>query len=129
VLSAACPAAAPGKGSRGFRLASEYRRRFAHTAWVTGDEVAEPKGAGGDLGALATHPVASVKIRTGPGDDDSADAGLDVWAGVLPVLTGYGTPEPSLGLRSGIRIPQSVQKLVERSADSLERRHDGGVGA
>jgi uncharacterized protein len=61
--------------------------------------------------------VASVKIRTGPpGDDDSPDAELDVWAGVLPMLTGYGTPEPSPGLRSAIPVPRSVRQLLARSA-------------
>jgi nitroimidazol reductase NimA-like FMN-containing flavoprotein (pyridoxamine 5'-phosphate oxidase superfamily) len=72
--------------------------------------------------------AASVKIRTGPpSDDDSADAELDVWAGVLPVLTGYSTPEPSPALRTAIPIPRSVQQLLERSAGSFERRHSGGV--
>ena len=59
--------------------------------------------------------AASVKVRTGPpSDDDSADARLDVWAGVLPILTRYSAPEPSPGLRREIRIPPSVQQLIER---------------
>jgi uncharacterized protein len=56
---------------------------------------------------------ASAKVRTGPpDDDDSADAALDVWAGVVPILTSYGTPEPSPGLRPGIEVSESVRRLV-----------------
>ena len=63
--------------------------------------------------------AASVKVRTGPPtDDDSADAELEVWAGVLPVLTHYGAPEPSPGLRRAIPVPRSVGHLLERSRRS-----------
>jgi len=38
---------------------------------------------------------ASVKTRTGPpDDDDSPDAALDTWAGVIPISRAHGTPEP-----------------------------------
>lgn len=41
---------------------------------------------------------ASVKTRTGPPtDDDSPAAQLDVWAGVVPILTGYGEPHAVSG--------------------------------
>jgi nitroimidazol reductase NimA-like FMN-containing flavoprotein (pyridoxamine 5'-phosphate oxidase superfamily) len=56
---------------------------------------------------------ASAKVRTGPpDDDDSADAALDTWAGVLPIVTSYGSPEPSPGLRAGIELSESVRRLV-----------------
>ena len=56
---------------------------------------------------------ASAKVRTGPpDDDDSADAELDTWAGVLPILTSYGRPEPSPGLRPGIELSESVRRLL-----------------
>lgn len=56
---------------------------------------------------------ASAKVRTGPpDDDDSADAERDTWAGVLPILTSYGTPEPSPGLRPGIEVSESVRRLL-----------------
>ena len=56
---------------------------------------------------------ASAKVRTGPpDDDDSPDAELDTWAGVVPILTSYGTPEPSPGLRPGIELSPSVRRLV-----------------
>jgi nitroimidazol reductase NimA-like FMN-containing flavoprotein (pyridoxamine 5'-phosphate oxidase superfamily) len=56
---------------------------------------------------------ASVKLRTGgPDDDDSADAGLDVWAGEIPVTTSYGQPTASPGLRPGVPLPPSVARLL-----------------
>jgi len=56
---------------------------------------------------------ASAKMRTGgPEDDDSPDAELDAWAGVVPILTTYGTPEPSPGLKPGIEVSESVRRLL-----------------
>src|SRR5690242_6258108 len=56
---------------------------------------------------------ASAKIRGGPPDDDGTpDADLDIWAGVVPITTGYGEPEPSPGLRAGIPLAGSVRRLV-----------------
>ena len=57
---------------------------------------------------------ASAKVRSGPpSDDDSEDAALDVWAGVLPLAWTFGAPVPSPGLRDGITVPPSVQKLLD----------------
>ena len=55
---------------------------------------------------------ASVKVSAGgPDDDGTPDADLDVWAGVVPIRTSYGAPEPSPGLRDGIPVPVSVSRL------------------
>ena len=60
---------------------------------------------------------ASAKVRTGgPHDDDSEDAALDVWAGVVPIAMRYGQPEPSAGLRAGIALPPSVTHLLDSDA-------------
>jgi nitroimidazol reductase NimA-like FMN-containing flavoprotein (pyridoxamine 5'-phosphate oxidase superfamily) len=57
---------------------------------------------------------ASAKVRTGPpSDDDSEDAALDVWAGVLPLALRYGQPDASPGLRDGIALPPSVTRLLD----------------
>ena len=49
---------------------------------------------------------ASAKIRTGPPDDgESPDAELDVWAGVIPLVTRALPPEPDPLLRAGIPVP------------------------
>jgi nitroimidazol reductase NimA-like FMN-containing flavoprotein (pyridoxamine 5'-phosphate oxidase superfamily) len=58
--------------------------------------------------------AASVKTRShGPDDDDSPDAQHEVWAGVIPIETTYGTPQPSPGLRAGIALSPSVRRLAE----------------
>jgi len=55
---------------------------------------------------------ASVKTRSGPpDDDDSPDAAIDTWAGVVPIVTAFGEPEPSPGLRPGIGLTPSVRRL------------------
>lgn len=51
---------------------------------------------------------ASVKVRTGPPLDEDDDLALDVWAGVVPLRTVAGPPEPSPDLASGIAVPASV---------------------
>jgi nitroimidazol reductase NimA-like FMN-containing flavoprotein (pyridoxamine 5'-phosphate oxidase superfamily) len=55
----------------------------------------------------------SVKMRSGPpDDDDSADAELEVWAGIVPIVSAYGAPEASPGLRPGIPLSASVRRLL-----------------
>ena len=56
---------------------------------------------------------ASAKMRTGPpDDDDSADAELETWAGIVPIVSAYGAPEASPGLRAGIPLSPSVRRLL-----------------
>ena len=56
---------------------------------------------------------ASVKMRAGPpDDDDSADAELETWAGIVPIVRAYGAPEASPGLRPGIPLSPSVRRLL-----------------
>jgi uncharacterized protein len=60
---------------------------------------------------------ASVKTKTGgPDDDDSPDATRDTWAGVLPLITCYGPPEPSPALRPGTPLARSVRRLLSPAA-------------
>ena len=52
---------------------------------------------------------ASVKIRAGdPVDDDEDVAESTAWAGVLPIHTSYGTPEPCPLLDEGTAVPEHV---------------------
>ena len=53
---------------------------------------------------------ASAKVRTGPPKDDEDDLELPVWAGVLPLVTRPGTPEPSPDLLEGIDVPSYVTR-------------------
>jgi hypothetical protein len=47
----------------------------------------------------------SAKIRTGPPVDDEEDYALPVWAGVLPVSSRRGMPEPDARLPPDIALP------------------------
>ena len=60
-----------------------------------------------------TIEEASAKVRSGPPDDDETpDALLDTWAGEVPLVTTWGTPLPSPGLRPTIAISESVNELI-----------------
>jgi uncharacterized protein len=51
---------------------------------------------------------ASAKVRTGPPKDEEEDLALPVWAGVLPLRTVPGEPEPDPMLPSGTATPGYV---------------------
>lgn len=53
----------------------------------------------------------SVKVRTGPPVDDEEDLSAPTWAGVLPVVTGYGVPVPAPELPAGAALPDSLAGL------------------
>jgi uncharacterized protein len=65
--------------------------------------------------AILAMPIdeASAKVRSGPPDDDeSPDAERPTWAGVVPIVTSFGTPVPSPGLRPDIPLSPSVRNLL-----------------
>ncbi len=51
---------------------------------------------------------ASAKVRTGPPKDDEEDMELPIWAGVLPLHTRPGDPEPDPHLSGDLDVPPSV---------------------
>ena len=51
---------------------------------------------------------ASAKLRGGPPLDDEQDHALDAWAGIIPLATRAGVPEPDPRLRAGIHPPDYV---------------------
>jgi nitroimidazol reductase NimA-like FMN-containing flavoprotein (pyridoxamine 5'-phosphate oxidase superfamily) len=53
---------------------------------------------------------ASVKIRSGGPSDEQEDYEQDLWAGVVPVTTGFGEPEPDAVQRPGIDTPPHIVK-------------------
>jgi uncharacterized protein len=66
-----------------------------------------------ELAATAVFGIdlaeASVKVRTGPPGDDDADIETGGrWAGVLPVRTVFGAPEPCPTLPAGAPAPEHV---------------------
>ena len=50
----------------------------------------------------------SLKQRGGPPGDDEADLALPYWAGVIPVRTAFGEPEPAADLEPGTPVPDHV---------------------
>jgi len=57
----------------------------------------------------------TVKIRSGqPGQpDDGDDVPADLWTGVLPIRTVYGTPETADRVAAGVPVSASVLSYVE----------------
>jgi nitroimidazol reductase NimA-like FMN-containing flavoprotein (pyridoxamine 5'-phosphate oxidase superfamily) len=64
---------------------------------------------------LPLHEV-SLKVRGGPPIDDDADLELPYWAGVLPVVTTAGMPEPAPDLDPSITLPDHVKRWADRGA-------------
>lgn len=72
------------------------------------DEVRPPSRAELRASTILAMSIdaASAKVRAGPPDD----AGPDHWAGVVPLTTSYGEPEPA----NGLPLADSVRTLLER---------------
>lgn len=64
--------------------------------------------------AIASLPIeeASVKMRTGGPVDEDEDYALPIWAGVLPALHGYGSPEPDPRNHPSVEIPSHVWDMT-----------------
>lgn len=87
--------------------------------------------------ALAIEEAAA-KVRSGPPDDDeSPDAALGVWAGEVPLVTSFGAPVASPGLREGIPLSPSLRRLLAtgdefragpRSDKASRERGEGRTG-
>jgi uncharacterized protein len=87
------------------------------------DEVRPPSERELKATAIVGLPIAeaAVKIRTGgPTDDDSPDADWATWAGVVPIETRFGEPQPSPGLRPGIPLAASVRELLARNGGGAD---------
>lgn len=59
---------------------------------------------------------ASAKVRDGGVKDDSADASLPHWAGVVPQRPAYGAPIPDEGIADCTALPPSVRRLIAGAA-------------
>jgi nitroimidazol reductase NimA-like FMN-containing flavoprotein (pyridoxamine 5'-phosphate oxidase superfamily) len=55
---------------------------------------------------------ASAKIRTGDPIDEKEDYELEIWAGILPVETGFGKPVRDTKLAPGITLPDYLKNLA-----------------
>ncbi len=50
----------------------------------------------------------SIKVSQGQPDDPDSDLDAQIWAGVLPITSSYGTPIPADNLRAGIEVPEYI---------------------
>ncbi|MET8984938.1 pyridoxamine 5'-phosphate oxidase family protein [Nonomuraea wenchangensis] len=94
----------PDERLAGLRALSE---RLAPGQW---DYVRRPNRK--ELAATAVLALsleeASVKTRRGGPSDEEEDYALPVWAGVLPLVTAWGAPEPDPVLPEGIDPPVHI---------------------
>jgi hypothetical protein len=54
----------------------------------------------------------SLKVFDGWSEDPESDVAGPAWAGVVPMMTGYGAPRAAPDLRAGIDVPPSVHRLA-----------------
>lgn len=57
----------------------------------------------------------SLKVADGFSEDAPEDVAGPAWAGAVPLVNVWGSPQPAPDLRAGIEVPGSVRALVERS--------------
>ncbi|MGH8951986.1 MAG: pyridoxamine 5'-phosphate oxidase family protein [Acidimicrobiia bacterium] len=55
--------------------------------------------------------VVSAKVSVGPPEDDAADIGTGVWAGIIPMTTHYGEPIPAPDLEPGLEVPDYLRRF------------------
>ncbi|GMQ85126.1 MAG: pyridoxamine 5'-phosphate oxidase family protein [Acidimicrobiia bacterium] len=81
--------------------------------WSESRQPSDVENRGTSILALPIEEY-SVKIRSGPPVDDEADYELDIWAGVIPLTTSPGEPEPDPRLLDGIEVAPSVVRFSGR---------------
>jgi hypothetical protein len=84
------------------------------------NEVRAPNRQELDGTAILAMPLseASAKCRSGPpDDDDSPDAAINTWAGVIPLVTSFGSPIASPGLTPDTPLSASVRRLLAAGPD------------
>lgn len=81
-----------------------------HVAHGRADDARLPNQRELDQTTILAIPIeeASAKIRTGPPKDDAEDMDLPIWAGVLPLRTIPGAPEPDPELPGDVEPPGYV---------------------
>ena len=103
------------------RLVTDARERMDAVAAITEhlipgrwDNSRQPSRKEMAATAVLALPLAeaSVKARAGGPSDDDEDYALGYWAGVLPVRTITGPPEPDPLLRPGIEVPAHITELA-----------------
>ena len=102
----------PAERERGLRALTDH---LAPGSW---DAARPPDRRELAATVVLAHELAeaSVKVRTGPPGDDDDDVrdGAGDWAGVLPLRTSWGPPEPCPLLPPGVPVPARVADRVVR---------------
>ena len=107
VLGTALPVTEPGEKLRALEAFSE---QTVPGRW---EDARRPTARELRATAILWLPLdeASAKVRDRPPDDgDSPDAGLDVWAGVVPLELQALEPVPDPSLRPGIPVPPYLRR-------------------
>lgn len=113
VHGVASPVTDPEGKLDGLRVLTEH---LAPGSWDATRPPTRKELAATTVLAMSLHN-ASVKMRSGPPRDDPEDVeAANVWAGVLPLHSGWGEPEPCPLLPQGTPIPGHV---VRRSGVSV----------
>jgi nitroimidazol reductase NimA-like FMN-containing flavoprotein (pyridoxamine 5'-phosphate oxidase superfamily) len=94
----------PGEKLAGLRAITE---QLAPGQWAVARLPTKRELAATTVLALSLEE-ASVKVRQGPPKDDEDDYERPVWAGVLPLLTAWGTPLPDPVLPPGTAVPPHI---------------------
>lgn len=100
----------------GHLLRNEDDKR--HGMWVLAEHLAPGAwnyGHAPDRKELARVAVmtldlteASVKVRNAPPNDHGDDIDLNTWAGLLPVHTHFGVPQPEARVPEGLPVPDHI---------------------
>ena len=92
------------------RLAA-FRAISDHVIPGRWDDARQPNREEDRQTTLIAIPIdeVSAKVRTGGVDDDTADYGLGVWAGVIPLSIVAGEPLPEPDLEPGVALPGYIR--------------------
>ena len=87
------------------------RALVEHVAHGRASDARMPNQRELDQTTILAVPIeeASAKVRAGPPKDDEEDLDLPIWAGVLPLRTVPGEPEPDPHLKDGVTLPGYIR--------------------
>jgi nitroimidazol reductase NimA-like FMN-containing flavoprotein (pyridoxamine 5'-phosphate oxidase superfamily) len=57
----------------------------------------------------------SVKISANAVEDAESDLNLGTWAGIVPIITSFGTPIPADEEAAGLEVPESIKRLANKN--------------
>jgi nitroimidazol reductase NimA-like FMN-containing flavoprotein (pyridoxamine 5'-phosphate oxidase superfamily) len=56
----------------------------------------------------------SVKISANSVEDAESDLNQGTWAGIVPIITSFGTPIPADDESAGLEVPESIKRLANK---------------